>query len=685
MAQQAVVTDYFTRKRQRDTLQDAKRKRTGPAVQSELEVEKSVDAVQEVKKKTREAKTAKAPTRVTRATTKKSKKSTNKTLDEYLSPKSILKQNSTVSEKSPAKDKISSKTSEPCSISPPVSPSKRSCNDTDEDPGKKRGRASPTSKEQNESISAQSNTMATLNKKSSQVKVTRNARKRLELKENKDDSKSCEQPTATNIEEDTLVTVKNKLSTRSLRTRGKQGDVSNAVNIAEKLLAKKKESKETIQESLKSKSNLKDLQETLLKMRDAKKKAKATKSKSKAEKESNKSAEVVKVVKKKDYAYSRFHTLAQEIPKGLALPFKYKILQEMFRSADTVIGMLFNRQETATWMKVQHSVKDMINKNFEKKDLGQIKHVFPEAYLYRQEKGIPTYSDHMKSSDYQLTLEPILDSEELELLENQAKKLTSGMLVRRRHHFHLQLLDIVKSHHQAFLSSLDPSVTVENSKLRRWHPQFKVDQVPDIPLDDLPLPPDHEQKKCYSAKEVLDKAKDRLTKKAVDALKKVAEKCVKTPDKVKEGCIEENNNVTPVKKTPKPAIKGVSKSLLDKIREKEADKKLRLMIRSDEDDKKLDMMRQLPDIAKALRMLFITEKKGALPLDYVAFKLIAACPSVCTSASSESYVRLMAKEADLLISIANIRKQEYVKLDKNVQLNDVVAQINNKVKVAERS
>lgn len=45
----------------------------------------------------------------------------------------------------------------------------------------------------------------------------------------------------------------------------------------------------------------------------------------------------------------------------------------------------------------------------------------------------------------------------------------------------------------------------------------------------------------------------------------MAEKCAITPDKNKNIDTEENNNVTPIKKTPpKPAIKGVSKSLLDK-------------------------------------------------------------------------------------------------------------------------
>lgn len=59
-------------------------------------------------------------------------------------------------------------------------------------------------------------------------------------------------------------------------------------------------------------------------MKDAKKKSKTSKT-TKAAGDSKKANEEITVIKKKDYAYSRFHTLAQEIPKGLSLPFKYKV------------------------------------------------------------------------------------------------------------------------------------------------------------------------------------------------------------------------------------------------------------------------------------------------------------------------------------------------------------------------
>lgn len=61
-------------------------------------------------------------------------------------------------------------------------------------------------------------------------------------------------------------------------------------------------------------------------------------------------------------AYQRYHTLAQAVPPGLSLPYQYKVLAEMFRSMDTVVAMLHNRSETATFAKIKQGVQDMMHK-----------------------------------------------------------------------------------------------------------------------------------------------------------------------------------------------------------------------------------------------------------------------------------------------------------------------------------
>lgn len=50
------------------------------------------------------------------------------------------------------------------------------------------------------------------------------------------------------------------------------------------------------------------------------------------------------------------------------------------------------------------------SRQFEVCHVAQIKAVFPEAYIFRQEKNIPTFNSSSKKGSYQLTVEPIIPS-----------------------------------------------------------------------------------------------------------------------------------------------------------------------------------------------------------------------------------------------------------------------------------
>jgi hypothetical protein len=58
-------------------------------------------------------------------------------------------------------------------------------------------------------------------------------------------------------------------------------------------------------------------------------------------------------------AYERFHSLATPAPPTLSLPYRYKLLAEMFRNCDTVVSMLHNRAEICTFSKLKAAVQDM--------------------------------------------------------------------------------------------------------------------------------------------------------------------------------------------------------------------------------------------------------------------------------------------------------------------------------------
>ncbi|KAF4110687.1 DNA replication factor Cdt1 [Onychostoma macrolepis] len=373
-------------------------------------------------------------------------------------------------------------------------------------------------------------------------------------------------------------------------------------------------------------------------------------------------------------AYQRYHTLAQDVPPGLTLPYQYKVLAEMFRSTDTIVGMLFNRSETVTFAKIKQGVQDMMHKRFEESHLGQINAVYPSAYTFRQEKNIPSFSATAKRSSYQLTVEPVIEEE----FNGTHPVLSASRLLERRRIFHQNLVEIVKGHHKVFLASLNPPIAVPDDKLTRWHPRFNVDKVPNIKPSDLPQPPQTE--KLTSAQEVLDKARALMTPKMEKALANMALKTAETAC-AKEPETSAKAIVTPTE-TPN-ALKGVSQSLLERIRAKEAQKLHAAMTRNPQQEERLVTISRLPELARILRNVFVAEKKPALIMELACNRMIASYRSPLSSDEMEKHLRLLAELTPAWLTVHLIRKDMYLKLNKTMDLNIVLDRLNQKMKEEE--
>ncbi|XP_075694729.1 DNA replication factor Cdt1 [Rhinoderma darwinii] len=374
-------------------------------------------------------------------------------------------------------------------------------------------------------------------------------------------------------------------------------------------------------------------------------------------------------------AYQRFHTLAQDVPPGLSLPFKYKVLGDMFRSMDTIVGMLFNRLETVTFSKVKQGVQDMMRKQFEERNVGQIKTVYPKGYMFRQEKNIPTFKDGMKKTDYHLTVEPIVPEEDK--LDGRLQ-LTASRLLERRKLFQRSLTNIVKQHHRSFLATLNPPMVVPDDQLTRWHPRFNVDQVPDVVPAELPQPPQIDR--LTTAQEVLTKARGMMTPKMEKALTNLALKTAETN-------AEDSNRAPSEESKPAPAsssaLKGVSQSLLERVRAKEAQKLQAMMTRKPQQEQRLLMMSRLPELARILRNVFVAEKKPALTVEVVCDRVISSYRSSMPSGDMEKHLSLLVELVPDWLAVHPIRKDTYYKLNKTMDLNHILERLAKKMKEEE--
>ncbi|KAM7332328.1 hypothetical protein ACRRTK_009036 [Alexandromys fortis] len=353
-------------------------------------------------------------------------------------------------------------------------------------------------------------------------------------------------------------------------------------------------------------------------------------------------------------AYQRFHALAQPGPPGLVLPYKYQVLAEMFRSMDTIVSMLHNRR-------------------FEERNVGQIKTVYPTSYCFRQECNVPTFKDSIKRSDYQLTIEPLLEPEG----GGGATQLTATCLLQRRQVFRQNLVERVKEHHKAFLASLNPPMAVPEDQLTRWHPRFNVDEVPDIEPAELPQPPVTE--KLTTAQEVLARARNLMSPKMERALSNLA---LRSAEPGSPGSSSPALPATPPATPPAAspsALKGVSQALLERIRAKEVQKQLAQMTRCPEQELRLQRLERLPELARVLRGVFVSERKPALTMEVVCARMVESCQAALSSGEMEKHVLLLAELLPDWLSLHRIRTDTYIKLDKAADLAGLTARLTQRV------
>ncbi|CAO2609617.1 DNA replication factor Cdt1, partial [Lemmus lemmus] len=368
-------------------------------------------------------------------------------------------------------------------------------------------------------------------------------------------------------------------------------------------------------------------------------------------------------------AYQRFHALAQPGPPGLILPYKYQVLAEMFRSMDTIVSMLHNRSETVTFAKVKQGVQEMMRKRFEERNVGQIKTVYPTSYCFRQECNVPTFKDNIKRSDYQLTIEPLLGQEG----GGGATQLTATCLLQRRQVFRQNLVERVKEHHKAFLASLNPPMAVPEDQLTRWHPRFNVDEVPDIEPAELPQPPVTE--KLTTAQEVLARARNLMSPKMEKALSNLA---LRSAEPGSPGPSNPALPATPPASSPS-ALKGVSQALLERIRAKEVQKQLAQMTRCPEQELRLQRLERLPELARVLRGVFVSERKPALTMEVICARMVDSCQAALSSGEMEKHVLLLAELLPDWLSLHRIRTDTYIKLDKAADLAGLTARLTHRV------
>ncbi|XP_015522438.2 DNA replication factor Cdt1 [Neodiprion lecontei] len=413
----------------------------------------------------------------------------------------------------------------------------------------------------------------------------------------------------------------------------------------------------------------------------------------------------------KQAAYQKYQSLVESGTPTLLLPYNYRLLAEAFRCVDTVVSLLFNRKEVITFKKLKPAVQELLRRNFTMDHLAQIKTVYPNAFVFNQEK-LHNFGSSSKQDKYELVITPMVEPKigrntpdaDNVLKSASEMSMCPTVLLQRRRIFYNTLLDLVKDCHEKYLLSLKPPMVIPKEKLTRWHPEFDVESCATIEKAELPQPPNIE--KFTTAKDVLQKAKDMFNcnTRMEKALQRLAEAKMTSrsgsPSSTLTVDVSTQINDQEMRKvnisivdtppaTPthnsylSTAFKGIPKALLEKVRAKQAAKALESMTRTSDSDKEATQYSRLPELSRILRNIFVAEKKGVLPMEFVIKKLDNSYRAKLTPNELEDLIKLMCKLLPVWASIQKVQKTNYLKLTRDIDVNKVVRRFeimaNNKV------
>lgn len=391
-------------------------------------------------------------------------------------------------------------------------------------------------------------------------------------------------------------------------------------------------------------------------------------------------------------AYEKYKHLIAPV-QSLELPYKYRCLEELFKCCDTVCAIFFNRKERITFKKLKPAVERMSKKNFTEQHLAQIKHVLPELYEFHQHK-MRNFGSVTKNDYFQLVITPVLDKSSSAVpvivsstAGDEAEQLSSQRLMERVKKFHSRLFDMTADQHDEFLRGLQPPMNVVRTKLMRWHPDFDIQSCPEVPRAELPQPPNSD--KFHSAKDVLSTARNlfncatpmeralaRLEVKKMERLDQKVQEGHEKAEVDKVTATETTSTVStaaaPIKDPVASMLKGVPESLLAKIREKQAAKALSVMTRRPSQEKEAIVFARLPDLARHVRNVFVTEKKTCLTTELVLGKIMNSFRTSLTVNTLDEHLRLLAKVSEGWISYHEVQNVKYMKLSRQTDVNQMM-------------
>ena len=340
------------------------------------------------------------------------------------------------------------------------------------------------------------------------------------------------------------------------------------------------------------------------------------------------------------------------VTASLPLPAKFCLLLDKFSALEASVQMLFNRKERCDFEKLTTAVEQVTSRSFSLSDLAKIVTVSPDAYKISWEKKYKCMMT--KSFVWSLCLSP--------KFEDVKDVFVASDIIARKSSFSRNLLDTVHREHIIFLRKLNPKLSIECSQVKRWHPKFPLESIAEVTESELPQKPVIAQPR-QGLNELILKTKEKATEKMESALAKIEAMSPKAGKSVTQRAGQSSNF---------PSSSGISEKLRLKIQAKEAVKAQEQLMMPEDEKEKRALRAKLPEIAKLLRVLFLADKRTAVPENEVLIK----CRSGGLSCEQAKTCMLdIEKLCPDWITFVTVQAKTYIKLNKTANFNSVLTKV----------
>jgi hypothetical protein len=251
--------------------------------------------------------------------------------------------------------------------------------------------------------------------------------------------------------------------------------------------------------------------------------------------------------------------------------------------------------------------------------------------------------------------------------------MTPLLLLERLKIFQNLLIENVKQIHQNFLKSIGVT-NISSNSIKRWHPKFDLEEIEDIIAVELPQKPN--ELKLTTGEDLKKIAKEVYSVRVESAIESV----LKKQEKIVE-ILSIKSQEVPKNATLKEKQSIEYTNLLERIRAKERYKDVEKMILNSDKEKRVQLLEKYGDCVRFVKSYFYAEKKATIDLETVCKKLHDSLK--CYTANEyEEIIRELCKDFTKWINIIKVRQQQYVKIDKHIELHELLKKISSMIEEA---